>query len=60
MTLKRILITGVSVFIGLGVIYYMIEDTNYSVLVVDSFTYASNLALLASVRERAFAILLLQ
>jgi dTDP-glucose 4,6-dehydratase len=40
---KNLLITGGAGFIGLNFIKYMLENTDYSLTVVDSLTYASNI-----------------
>ncbi|MGP1956542.1 MAG: hypothetical protein ACTS8H_02175 [Arsenophonus sp. NC-PE1-MAG3] len=50
--MKRILITYLSVFIGLRVIYDIIEYTNDNVLVVNSLIYPNNIGLLVSVRGK--------
>jgi len=45
----KILITGGAGFIGSAVVRYIIESTEYEVVVVDKLTYAGNLASLKSV-----------
>ncbi|MCK3669277.1 dTDP-glucose 4,6-dehydratase [Photorhabdus noenieputensis] len=51
MALRRILITGGAGFIGSAVVRHIINNTEDSVVVVDSLTYAGNLASLAPVAD---------
>ena len=46
---QSILITGGAGFIGSCAVRYLIERTNYKVIVLDALTYASNLSNLGSV-----------
>ncbi|WP_036770881.1 dTDP-glucose 4,6-dehydratase [Photorhabdus australis] len=49
--MRRILITGGAGFIGSAVVRHVIDNTQDSVVVVDSLTYAGNLESLASVAD---------
>ncbi|MBS9429877.1 dTDP-glucose 4,6-dehydratase [Photorhabdus akhurstii] len=49
--MRRILITGGAGFIGSAVVRHIIDNTEDSVVVVDSLTYAGNLASLAPVAD---------
>ncbi|PHM74836.1 dTDP-glucose 4,6-dehydratase [Xenorhabdus kozodoii] len=51
--MKRILITGGAGFIGSAVVRHIINQTEDSVVVVDSLTYAGNLESLASVADHS-------
>ncbi|OHY73457.1 dTDP-glucose 4,6-dehydratase [Priestia aryabhattai] len=39
---KEILVTGGAGFIGLNFVYYLLNNTSYTVTVIDTLTYASN------------------
>ncbi len=49
--MKRILVTGGAGFIGSAVVRYIIQNTNDSVIIVDSLTYSGNMKSLELVVE---------
>lgn len=49
----KILVTGGAGFIGSAVVRHIINDTDYSVVIVDKLTYAGNLESLASVSHNS-------
>lgn len=52
--MKKILVTGGAGFIGANFVYYMLEKhPDYSIICVDSLTYAGNLSTLESVLEKS-------
>lgn len=56
MGMKQILVTGGAGFIGSNFVHYLMDNTDVSVTVLDSLTYAGNKASLAGLDERRFRL----
>ncbi|WP_344310927.1 dTDP-glucose 4,6-dehydratase [Brevibacterium samyangense] len=54
--MKRLLVTGGAGFIGSNFVRYVLENTDYSVTVLDKLTYAGNKESLAGLDESRFSL----